>query len=212
MFDFLKEGAGALAQGFSDVGGFAADQAKKLKPGKRVGDEGTEVFGNIDEFTQPQVLNKVEVPESEFNFSGMGDTRRAFDGYFMPGSLKNPEQYTNIGDSTWKDDGSGGWGTATAGEKGVDWRTSEQARAADEKMNFIPDTYEGAKEEWGEGFDWEGLARTLQSVKVPTDQPGPSSSGRAGGRFNFDKSLYENPLLTREYQALYQAPLYTKPY
>lgn len=57
--------------------------------------------------------------------------------------------------------------------------------------------------------DWTGLAEALKSIKLP-EHGKVSSSHRAGG-FNFDSKLYENPLLTREYNALYSAPLYVPP-
>lgn len=65
-------------------------------------------------------------------------------------------------------------------------------------------------QEKGKGFDLQELGRVLKSVQ-PTGgvQQGSSvSSGSRRGGFSYDKSLYENPLLQREFQNLYNAPLY----
>ncbi|MGL5013546.1 MAG: hypothetical protein ACRC6V_04540 [Bacteroidales bacterium] len=61
-----------------------------------------------------------------------------------------------------------------------------------------------------EGFDWDSLAQALQSIKgKPEKSIDFSGSGRKG--FNAPpKSLYENPLLAREFQQMYSSPLYNK--
>ncbi|MGL5582273.1 MAG: hypothetical protein ACRDCE_15115 [Cetobacterium sp.] len=67
----------------------------------------------------------------------------------------------------------------------------------------------GAKPE--KGPDWEAFARMLQTIKPPQDQKINLSGGRTGGGgFRFDRKPYENQLLTREYEALYNQPLYSK--
>lgn len=64
-----------------------------------------------------------------------------------------------------------------------------------------------AKED--EGVDWAAMARMLQSVK-PNKGPAVTGAGRVGGGFRFDRKPYENQLLTREYESLYNQPLYNK--
>ncbi|QMV48206.1 hypothetical protein PQC36_gp036 [Proteus phage Vb_PmiP-P59] len=58
-------------------------------------------------------------------------------------------------------------------------------------------------------FDYELLMKTLQSV-IPSEQRAPSgmpvSSGGVRTGFNFDRKIYENPLLTRAYGELYMNP------
>ncbi|MGL5013799.1 MAG: hypothetical protein ACRC6V_05835, partial [Bacteroidales bacterium] len=57
---------------------------------------------------------------------------------------------------------------------------------------------------------WEQFAEMLKTIK-PAESPRLNmSSGRVGGGFSFDRKPYENQLLTREYQELYNQPLYTK--
>ncbi|MGL5583813.1 MAG: hypothetical protein ACRDCE_23100 [Cetobacterium sp.] len=73
-----------------------------------------------------------------------------------------------------------------------------------EQTVFTPDSDKERK------FDLQSLGEVLKSVK-PTGSGGMSqvSSGRAGGRgFSFDKSLYTDPLIQREFNNLYMAPLY----
>ena len=201
MFDTIK-------QGISDAGGYVGNKAKALMPGKKVGDD-TEVFGKIDEFTKPQLLNDIK-DQGTWAFQGEKDPG-AFDGYFKTGELDRLKQYSNIGATDWKEDNSEGWGAGSMAERGVDWRTSDQIREAEEKMNFIPDSYEAAKEEWGDEFDYVGLMEALKSVK-PFNESMPSSGGRVGGGFRFNENLYKNKLLERELEQLYMAPLYNKYY
>lgn len=67
----------------------------------------------------------------------------------------------------------------------------------------------GSEEGKGKKFDLEALGAALNSIKAPESSGSSSvSSGRVGGGFRFDKSLYEDPLLAREYQNLYMEPLY----
>lgn len=65
--------------------------------------------------------------------------------------------------------------------------------------------------EAAKGTDWQAIARMLQSVKPNKEENRISTSGgRAGGGFRFDRNQYENKLLTREYESLYNQPLYNK--
>lgn len=118
-------------------------------------------------------------------FGGFG-TEGAFNNYFKPGSITS-----NPG----------------LGSEGVGWQGGANLDLG------LPTDYAGMKEasaaEAG-GFDWEGLARTLQSIKPKQEERITGSSrvgGGGGGRY--DKSVFENPLLTREFNALYNKPLYT---
>ncbi|BBU72736.1 hypothetical protein HWB19_gp090 [Cronobacter phage vB_CsaP_009] len=64
-------------------------------------------------------------------------------------------------------------------------------------------------EESGKPFNYELLMKTLQSV-VPNEQKAPAGMPVSGGGvrtgFNFDRKIYENPLLTRAYGELYMNP------
>lgn len=115
-------------------------------------------------------------------FGGFG-TEGAFSNYFKPSSITNPGL------------SSGGTG----------WQGGAQLDLG------LPTDYAGMKKaataEAG-GFDWQGLAKTLQSIK-PNDNTPPinmSRSGGGGGRY--DKSVFENQMLTRELNSLYNQPLY----
>lgn len=117
-------------------------------------------------------------------FGGFG-TEGAFSNYFKPGSIAKPG----------------------LGSEGVGWGGGAE-------LDFgLPTDYAGMKKAGvGEkGFDFEGLAKTLASIKPVDGTPNINmSSGRAGGGGSrFDSKQYENPLLTREYNALYSQPLYT---
>lgn len=116
-------------------------------------------------------------------FGGFG-TEGAFGNYFKPSSISKPG----------------------LGSEGVGWQGGAQLDLG------VPETYEAAKSAgMGEkGFDWELLGRTLQSIKPNQEAPVQSSGRVGGGRFNYNSKQYENPLLTREYEALYNAPLYNK--
>lgn len=116
-------------------------------------------------------------------FGGFG-TEGAFGNYFKPSSISQPGLSGN----------------------GVGWQGGSKLDLG------LPTDYAGMKEAGvgAEGFDWEGLAKTLQSIK-PNDNTPPinmSRSGGGGGRY--DKSVFENQLLTRELNSLYNQPLYNK--
>lgn len=118
-------------------------------------------------------------------FGGFG-TEGAFGNYFKPTSITKPG----------------------LGSEGVGW-------GGGANLDFgLPTDYAGMKDAAtakAGGFDFEGLARTLQSIKPVDATPNINmSSGRVGGGgARFDSKQYENPLLTREYNALYSQPLYT---
>ena len=67
-------------------------------------------------------------------------------------------------------------------------------------------------EKEGRGFDLQELGKVLGSIQAPQRSRSSGSmvsSGRVGGGgFRLDKSLYENPLVAREFNNLYMAPLY----
>lgn len=117
-------------------------------------------------------------------FGGFG-TEGAFGNYFKPSGISNPGLSAD----------------------GVGWKPGANKL---EGSNFLPTDYKGAKEAgMGKGgFDWNALAKTLQSIK-PHNEEVPISMTRTGGGGRYDKSVFENPLLTRERNALYSAPLYT---
>lgn len=117
------------------------------------------------------------------SFGGFG-TEGAFSNYFKPTSISKPG----------------------LGSEGVGWQGGAQLDLG------VPETYQGMKSAGsaGSGFDWEGLARTLQSVKPHNDAPPISMTRSGGGGGRYDKSVFENPLLTRELNALYSQPLYNK--
>lgn len=74
---------------------------------------------------------------------------------------------------------------------------------------YTPTTEFGGAEAAAEkGFDWEAFSQMLQSVKPQEENRISTSGGRAGGGFRFDRNPYENKLLTREYENLYNQPLY----
>lgn len=118
------------------------------------------------------------------SFGGFG-TEGAFSNYFKPTSIAKPG----------------------LGSDGVGW-------GGGSKLDLgLPTDYAGMKDmtsaEEG-GFDFEALAKTLQSIKPGSGDPPINmtrTGGGGGGRY--DKSVFENPLLTREKNALYSAPLYT---
>lgn len=74
-----------------------------------------------------------------------------------------------------------------------------------EGFGKLPKEVDGA----GKPFNYELLMKTLQSV-VPNEQRSPAgmpiSSGGVRTGFNFDRKIYENPLLTRAYGELYMNP------
>lgn len=118
-------------------------------------------------------------------FGGFG-TEGAFSNYFKPSSITQPGLSGN----------------------GVGWKGGANLDLG------LPTDYAGMKDvataEAG-GFDWAGLAKTLQSVKPNNDAPPINMSrmgGGGGGRY--DKSVFENELLTRELNSLYSQPLYNK--
>lgn len=78
----------------------------------------------------------------------------------------------------------------------------------DELLGVIADTeqeLEDNKEE-EEGYDWAGLARTLQSIKG--GEPYKMSNAPAF-KAGWSGTGYKNPLLDREYAELYNQPLYS---
>ncbi|MGL5013514.1 MAG: hypothetical protein ACRC6V_04365 [Bacteroidales bacterium] len=121
--------------------------------------------------------------------SGMGGfgTEGAFGNYFKPSSLSKPG----------------------LGSEGVGWKPGANNLQG---SNFLPTDYAGAKEAGmgAEGIDWGALSKTLQSIKLGDESPKFNSGGVGGksGGGRYDKSVFENPLLTREMNALYSKPLY----
>lgn len=63
----------------------------------------------------------------------------------------------------------------------------------------------------GEGMDLQKLGEVLKSIKSPgTPQHQSTSIGSSRGRgFQLDRNALTDPLVAREYQQLYMAPLYT---
>lgn len=114
-------------------------------------------------------------------FGGFG-TEGAFGNYFKPTSITKPG----------------------LGSEGVGWGGGANLDLG------LPTDYAGMKDVSGKGsgFDFEGLAKTLQSIKPGGNQAPPINMTRTGGGGRYDKSVFENPLLTREKNALYSAPLY----
>ncbi|MGL5015523.1 MAG: hypothetical protein ACRC6V_14745 [Bacteroidales bacterium] len=89
--------------------------------------------------------------------------------------------------------------------------TDFEDTANDELLGVIADE-EGAMAAAAaeEGVDWEAFSRMLQTIK-PTEHPKINmSTGRVGGGFQFNRKPYENQLLVREYENLYNQPLYNK--
>lgn len=81
----------------------------------------------------------------------------------------------------------------------------------DELLGVIADEeFEGATGPEKEGVDWEAFSRMLGSINDPNAGRQVSSSAYRAGFRAPDQSLYENPLLKREYQQLYSQPLYNK--
>lgn len=116
-------------------------------------------------------------------FGGFG-TEGAFGNYFKPSSITKPG----------------------LSSEGVGW-------GGGANLDFgVPTDYAGMKDASkaaGKSFDFEGLMKTLSSVKPTERAPISTSGGRSGGGFRMDSKQFENPLLTREYNALYSQPLYT---
>lgn len=119
---------------------------------------------------------------SSSGFGGFG-SEGAFTGAFSPKSIIKPGL-----DSS-----------------GVGWQGGAQ-------LDFgIPTDYAGMKDagKASGGFDYEALGKVLQSIKPSSGAPPVSMTRTGGGSGRYDKSVFENPLLTRERNALYNAPLYT---
>lgn len=116
-------------------------------------------------------------------FGGFG-TEGAFTNYFKPGSISKPG----------------------LGSEGVGWQGGANLDLG------LPTDYAGMKEAAGaeKGFDFEGLARTLASIKGGPEAPAISLGRAGGGGGRYDSKVFENPLLTREYNQLYSQPLYNK--
>lgn len=116
-------------------------------------------------------------------FGGFG-SEGAFGNYFKPTSISKPG----------------------LGSEGVGWQGGANLDLG------LPTDYKGMSEMAGaeKGFDWQALAKTLQSIKPHNDAPPISMTRTGGGGGRYDKSVFENPLLTRELNSLYSQPLYTK--
>lgn len=118
-------------------------------------------------------------------FGGFG-TEGAFSNYFKPSSISKPG----------------------LGAENVGWQGGAEL---DLGLGDGLDYKSMAKATGGKGFDMNKLAQVMKSIK-PADNTPPvtqlRSGGGGGGRY--DKSVFENPLLTREMQALYNQPLYQK--
>ncbi|MGL5013097.1 MAG: hypothetical protein ACRC6V_02245 [Bacteroidales bacterium] len=116
-------------------------------------------------------------------FGGFG-TEGAFSNYFKPGSITKPG----------------------LGSEGVGWGGGANLDLG------LPTDYAGMKDMTGagaeSGFDWAGLAKTLQSIKPNNSTPPINMSRSGGGGGRYDKSVFENKLLTREMNSLYNEPLY----
>lgn len=118
----------------------------------------------------------------------------SFDSYFKPGALKQPGAIS---------DGVGYQKGAAVKEMDLGDKTYEG------KTEFAKMAEAGVTDVDGEGFNMEQLAQVLKSIK-PHDTRQSVNMVRTGGGGRYDKSVFENPLLTREMQALYNQPLYTK--
>lgn len=68
----------------------------------------------------------------------------------------------------------------------------------------------GGKTDKEKGVDWDAFARMLQTIKPQDEFKISGGGGRVGGGFQFNRKPYENQLLTREYESLYNQPLYNK--
>lgn len=119
----------------------------------------------------------------------------SFDNYFKPGALNQPG---SVSDGVGYQKGSA--------VKGMDLGD----KTYEGKTEFAKMAEAGVTDVEGKGFDMEKLAQVLKSVK-PSNSDVPISMTRTGGGGGrYDKSVFENPLLTREMQALYNQPLYNK--
>lgn len=118
----------------------------------------------------------------------------SFDNYFKPGALKQPGA---VSDGVGYQKG--------AAVKGMDLGD----KTYEGKTEFAKMAEAGVTDVGGKGFDMEKLAQVLQSIK-PQDNTPPINMVRTGGGGRYDKSVFENPLLTRELNALYNQPLYNK--
>lgn len=138
------------------------------------------VLGSI--FAAPALGGMMGGSGSGGGFGGFG-TEGAFGNYFKPSSLTKPG----------------------LGSEGVGW-------SGGANLDFgLPTDYAGMKDASAasSGFDFEALAKTLQSIKPGSGDPPINMTRTGGGGGRYDKSVFENPLLTREKNALYSAPLYT---
>ena len=159
------------------------------------------ILGSI--FAAPAIGSALGGGSSGGGFGGFG-TEGAFGKYFQP-------EVTEV--SAWnkfkgKLSSMTDFGNKDLGELYKDIDFDDPAN--DDLLGLISDV-EGEIASGKKGFDYELLGRTLSSIK-PKDAPKISHLGRGGGggSFRYDKSLYENPLLTREFNALYSEPLYKK--
>lgn len=190
MSSFFEEGLGNKAkslwgsgvEGATGLLSSGINQAKKLGHTVGIGDESDSAFQfNTDKQNQASPVSRGSYTPTT-SFGGYG-TEGAFSNYFKPSSLSQP-----------------GLSAADMGKK-------EAAT-----LDFgLPTDYAGMKElsDKEGGFDFEGLAKTLQSIKSTGGTPPISMTRTGGGSGRYDKSVFENPLLTRERNALYSAPLYT---
>ena len=129
------------------------------------------------------ILGGVFAAPALTSFGGFG-TEGAFGNYFKPSAITQPG----------------------LGSDGVGWKGGAQLDLG------LPTDYAGMKDaaeaSGATGFDWDNLARTLQSIKPTNDTPPINMTRSGGGGGRYDKSVFENPLLTRERNALYSEPLY----
>lgn len=118
------------------------------------------------------------------SFGGFG-TEGAFSNYFKPTGISKPG----------------------LSAEGVGWQGGAKLDLG------VPETYSGMKDVAGSGsngFSMEKLAQVMKSIKPHDDTPPINMTRTGGGGGRYDKSVFENPLLTREYNALYSQPLYNK--
>lgn len=81
----------------------------------------------------------------------------------------------------------------------------------DDILGMIADAEEGgAVVQPEKKMDFAKMSQVLKNVQgnMPKQPQVSQASHRGGGGGRMDKSLYENPLLVREFQQMYQEPLY----
>lgn len=187
-----------IKKAISDGGNLVSEGLGKIRDLASGGSKEGPKFGQLQEFEQPQILNKEWDPAKDDFGSGTG----VFDGYFKTGELDRLNNYEKL----LADIPRSAAGAVDYSDPGnSNWRTSDQIEKAREAQLMGDTSYKTPDKE----FDWGRFAQTLASIKVPQQQQ-LSHSGRVGGGFRFDKSQYQNPLIQREYEQLYTAPLYNK--